>query len=244
MAKKWIAVLLTVCLLAGTVVSAGAYTQKQYQIAEALNKLGLFLGDGTGYSLDNLLGRDDGTTLLVRMLGKEAAAQAGGDHGMPFTDVPAWAKGYVGYAWKNGITNGMSATRFGADEDMTDYMFLTLTLRALNYSDSGENARFVWNNPYPLAKEIGLIDTTLPDGNFTRGEAISVFWNALNCKLNGSEETLAEHLISQGVFTAEEFAQATGTSQENVQGEIVTQKPGSTGSSGGDGNVGSEIFDR
>lgn len=208
MKKKVLSLILTLSLLLGLAAAAGAYTQQQYRIAEALNELGLFLGTDKGYELDTLLGRDDGTTLLVRMLGKEEEAQEGGDFGMPFTDVPYWAKGYVGYAWKHSITNGVSATQFGADQDMTDNMFLTLVLRALGYSDSGEAPLFTWRDPYSLAVEIGLLTDGEPDKDFTRGEAIEIFWRALDVKCFGEEYTLADRLMDQGVFTAGELARA------------------------------------
>lgn len=208
MKKKVVSLILTLTLLLGLTAAAAAYTQQQYRIAEALNELGLFLGTEKGYELDTLLGRDDGTTLLVRMLGKEKAAQEGGDFGMPFTDVPFWAKGYVGYAWKHSITNGVSATEFGADQDMTDNMFLTLVLRALGYSDGGEEPLFTWRDPYGLAVEVGLLTDGEPDKDFTRGEAIEIFWRALDVKCFGEDYTLADRLMDQGVFTVGELAYA------------------------------------
>lgn len=204
MKKRLVSLLLTVVLLMST---AAAYTAEEVRTADAMNELGLFLGTNNGYELDNNLTRAQGVTLLVRMIGKEQAAGAQG-YALPFTDVPGWAGIYIGYAYTNGITNGVSATRFDADGLMTDYMFLTLTLRALGYSDSGENAVFTWNKPYILAKQIGLIDTAAADQNFTRGDAVSVFWNALNARLADGSMTLAESLIAQEVFTAEQLDEA------------------------------------
>lgn len=224
MKKKLIALALTLALMVGMATTASAYTTRQYRIAEAMNHLGLFLGGDNGYALDDLLGRDDGTTLLVRMLGKDAEAKAGGDFGMPFNDVPAWAKGYIGYAWKNKIVNGLgdgTGVHFGPDQDMTDYMFLTLTLRALGYSDSGENPQFVWNNPYDLAQSLGILTTTEPDKDFTRGEALEIFWRALDAQCYGENMTLSQRLIAQGVFTAAELAQAR-VIQKNGRDEIAS----------------------
>ena len=118
--------------------------------ADALNELGLFLGTGNGYELEKGLTRAEGVTLLVRMIGMEETAENGA-YDNSFTDVPDWAAGYIGYAYEKGITNGTGETTFSPDEDMTDYMFLTLVLRALDYSDKGEEPMFVWENPYALA---------------------------------------------------------------------------------------------
>ena len=187
--------------------------------ADALNELGLFLGTGNGYELEKGLTRAEGVTLLVRMIGMEETA-ANGVYDNDFTDVPDWAAGYIGYAYEKGITNGTGETTFSPDEDMTDYMFLTLVLRALDYSDKGEEPMFVWENPYALAGELGLIETVEPDTEFTRADAITIFWNALDAKLNGTEITLADRLVDQEVFTADELAEARDI-QENGRQENV-----------------------
>ena len=250
--KRSISVCLVLALLLGALaIPASALTINQVRSADAMNDLGLFLGTDIGYELENKLTRAQGVTMLVRMIGKEPVAK-NGSFGDPFKDVDAWAKGYVGYAWKNQITNGISANEFGPNMTMTDYMFLTLTLRALGYNDS--QGDFVWNDPYTLAKKVGLISSTTADKDFTRGEAVEVFWNAMNAKLKDKTTTLADSLIAQGIFTAEEFAAAakvqkdgrkeyegqplnpdTGKPAEGVKPEVGTEeeqpeeKPGTSG---------------
>ena len=211
MKKRFLILLVVIALLTS---SAFAATVAQNNTADAMNELGLFMGTNKGYELDNGLTRAQGTTLLVRMIGKEKEANANANtYVTPFADVDAWAAGYVGYAYRNGITNGVSATAFGSNQSMTDYMFLTLTLRALGYSDNGPDALFTWNNPYALAYDLGLISTAAADAVFTRADAVTVFWNALDVKLNGTEDTLADRLVAQGIFTAEELAAARKTQQ-------------------------------
>lgn len=209
MRKKLIALLLAAGLLTSNAmaVNTNTYTPLE-KTADALNHLGLLAGTGTSYDLEAPLRRDAGITLLVKLLGKEGEAKAGGDFGMPFTDVPDWAKGFAGYAWANKITSGVAAERFGSEMAMTDYMFLTLTLHALGYTDSGENPQFVWNDPYAFAHAVGLIDSAEADPVFTRGDAVKIFWNAMAVKFNGGENVLSQSLIQQGVFTAKKFAQA------------------------------------
>ncbi len=200
MKKKIIALLLTASMLTPTI---GAYTNEQVNTADALNNLELFLGNGVDYNLDGVLSRAEGVTLLVRMIGQEKTANKY-DYSAPFTDVPTWASAYVNYAWLNKITNGTSDVTFGSDVRMDEYMFLTLTLRMLGYKDSGENPEFTWDKPYELAESVGLIDKNQIDSEFTRGDAIEVFWNALTL----NDNALAEDLISRGVFTEEEFEAA------------------------------------
>lgn len=223
--KKLFAIVLAAIMLIAAVVPAAAYTVEQENTADALNELGLFQGMGpaVGYALDQNLTRAQGITLLVRMIGKEAEALEG-TYRTPFVDVPTWAAGYVGYAYTNAITNGMGPDKFGSDVQLNDYMFLTLVLRALGYTDAGENAQFTWNDPYDLAKKVGLIDIAAADGSFTRGDAVKVFWNAMSAEIVGKDMTLAESLIEQNIFTAEQFASAEKT-QLNGYTEEAEKEP-------------------
>lgn len=211
-------ILILVLVLALLTSSVFAATPAETNTADALNHLGLFLGTGKGYELDNGLTRAQGITLLVRMIGKEEEANAN-TYENPLTDVPAWAAGYIGYAYENAITNGISETQFGSDQPMTDYMFLTLTLRALGYSDSGEDPLYTWNDPYEVACELGLIASATADGAFTRGDAVSVFWNALSVKLNGEKDTLADRLVAQGIFSADDLDEAKEIREDTVWDE-------------------------
>lgn len=207
--KKIIAAMLLVLTLILSSVTCFAYTSADLRTADALNELGLFQGMGgtKGYALDEGLTRAQGMTLLVRMIGKEEEAQ-NGTYTNKFTDVPTWAKGYVGYAYANGITQGRSETVFDPDGGMTDYMFLTLTLRALGYSDSGINALYTWDKPYDVAYDLGLIDRAVADVTFTRADAVQVFWNAMGVEINGTDDTLSDNLLDQGVFTDAQWEKA------------------------------------
>lgn len=203
--KKKVLTLLTAGMLlaSGTAVHAENYTEHQQRIADALYHVELFRGTNNGYQLGRELTRAEGVTLLVRMLGQEDAAM-NKTYDLPFTDVDDWAIPYVGYAYENGITNGVSDTQFGSQKTMTDYMFITLTLRALGYSDKGEAPQFVWNDPYVLANGVGLIDSAKADDFFTRGDAVEVFWNALA----ENDYAMAKSLRDRGVFTAKELEEA------------------------------------
>ncbi len=211
MTKRILTLLLTLALLA---TCALAYSPEQYNTADALYELGLFKGRTAGikdYALDAGLSRDEGVTLLVRMLGKEEEALAGGGYGNPFHDVPKgeWSESYVGYAKLHGITDGVGVkdgkNLFAPDRAVDDKTFLTLVLRAMDYNDKSAAPQFTWENPYTLAKQLGLIDYTTADSNFTRGEAVAIFWNALDARLNGSTKTLADRLVEQKVFTRAEL---------------------------------------
>lgn len=207
--KRWISLLLAVCVLAGMLaVPVCAATKVETNEADALNSLGLFLGMTTGYGLDYNLTRDQSAMLLVRMLGALDEAETG-KYTHPFNDVAPWASNVVAYAFAKGLIKGYGATRYGGSDTVTDFQYLTIVLRALGYTDNGENDDFFYRTSRKLGKQLGLVDSEADDENFTRGEAVDIFWRALNTKLKGQEKTLAQQLIEQKVFTEEEFALAT-----------------------------------
>ena len=237
MKKKLLALLLAGVLMLSNVAAVDTYTPLD-KTADALNHLGLLAGDGISYDLDASLRRDVGITLLVNMIGKGELDNSGNDFGMPFNDVPDWARSFVGYAWANQITSGVSADRFGSEMEMTDYMFLTMILKALGYVNTGDNAQFVWDDPFAFAYSVGLTDSADPDKAFSRGDAVDVFWNAMDVKFNGSEKTLSEKMIEQGAFTAQEFEKAEEIQEKGrdkyqgvpAQPEVDKEEEGPSGS--------------
>ena len=76
----------------------------QTALAAQLKELDLFLGVGvledgsTDFDLDRAPSRVEAVTMLVRSLGKGVQAELQ-PKTHPFTDVPAWADGYVSYAY-------------------------------------------------------------------------------------------------------------------------------------------------
>ena len=86
--KKLFSILLSLCLLCGTFTAFAAEDTNNTETAEtisetqamadALNLLGLFRGTDLGYELDRALNRAEALTLVVRMVGAEEEALAGG----------------------------------------------------------------------------------------------------------------------------------------------------------------------
>lgn len=224
--KKIISLLLTLSLSASLLLTcaAGAYNKKQLDQADALNHLGLFLGTGQGYELDARLDRSQSITLILRMLGEIAEAEKGG-YTHPFTDVPKWADKYVAYAYEKGYVKGYSATTFGGTDQVSDFQYLTMVLRAMGYSDSGETPDFDYRKSAVLGRELGLVPSAGDDPDFVRGNAVEIFWNAMSTKLKNSDETLSERLIAQKVFTQAQFNTASSYAKNG--------KPSSGGTSSG-----------
>lgn len=171
--------------------------------AQELKELGLFRGvSETDFALGRAPTRVEALVMLIRVLGKENEVTEGvWRH--PFTDVPKWADKYVGYAYSNALTNGQSQTEFGTG-NANAAMYITFVLRALGYSDkNGED--FVWNNPFTLARETGIVSDGVDLENFLRADVVIVSHAALSSYINGSQQTLAEKLVKAGVFTQNQY---------------------------------------
>ena len=212
MKKQLFALVLALCALTSVAFAA---TNEQYNTADALNELGLFLGTDTGYKLDRQLRRSDGIALLVRLLGKEAEAKSG-KYAHPFTDVADWLSPYVAYAKETGLTTGVDDTHYGSEMAMSRAQFFTMVLRALGYADGTD---FTWDAPYALAGEVGLSETDEAAESFTRGDAVVTFWRALAAKTKGTDTALSATLVSAGVFTEQALAEAAETQKNGREAD-------------------------
>ena len=162
--KRILSIALTLCMaLSLFVFPANAASDKAKAAADELHELGLFGGVGTNadgsinYDLDRAPSRAEGVTMLVRMLGKEDEAKAG-TWTTPFSDVADWAKPYVGYAYTNGLTNGVGddgkgGQLFGSNATINATQYLTFVLRSLGY-ESGKD--FQWDKAWELTDELGI----------------------------------------------------------------------------------------
>ena len=189
MRKKLISLLLALILCFAMAIPAVAASDTAIASAENLHLYGLFKGVGTNvdgspnYDLDRGLTRAEAVTLLVRLLGREPAATAG-KWTTPFNDVPDWAKPYVGYAYENKLTNGVSATSFGSEDFVSATQFLTFALRALGY-ESGVD--FEWDAAWVLSDELKITSGQYGAGTeFLRGDAVVVAYYSLYTKTRGN----------------------------------------------------------
>ena len=187
-------------------ISAAARdTSAEEALATDLKQLGLFQGvSDTEFDLGRAPSRTEAVVMLIRFLGKEAEA-ADGRWTHPFTDVPGWADRYVGYAYQKGLTNGVDDTLFGGGATAGSNMYLTFVLRALGYSDTN-GADFSWEDPYTLARNVGILPQGTNTGEFWRADLVRVSYAALPVKLKGGDKALYETLIEAGAFTAAQYA--------------------------------------
>lgn len=199
------------CLMAGLLTcAAGAaqvgtidnnYPGDTEAQAQMLYDLGLFKGTDKGFALEKSMTRAEASVMLTRMLGAEKTALAG-NWKHPFTDVPQWADKYVGWLYQNGLTKGVSATLYGSQRNVTCGQYCIFLTRAHLDADSYQGTAFVDNDEVRQTDEEGFI----------RGDAVSLSARLLstNYAKNGdeSDRSVAEKLIDDGVFTAEQFKNA------------------------------------
>ena len=214
---------LLLCLSAAG-AAEGRNLSRQEGQAMRLEELGLFLGVGkdengfTDFDLDRAPSREEAVTMLVRALGKGAEATGMEKKTHPFTDVPAWADGYVSYAYDQGLTKGISDTAFGAGETATGAMYVTFMLRALNYVD-GED--FTWDDPWALAGTCGIVPETVDRENFLRADAVDVTAAALSANLKGTDTTLSQKLSEEGAISQAAYDRAFQTYEEAMAGIVA-----------------------
>ncbi|MCR3955355.1 MAG: BMP family ABC transporter substrate-binding protein, partial [Gudongella sp.] len=136
-------------LLIGTIVPGFGQTPLHLEEARSLYELKLFQGISASEfvpDLESMSNREQAMTIIARALQWDL------DIGSisPFGDVSRWAQPYVAKAYEIGITNGISATEFGANKNVTQRELATWMLRALGYD--GQEA---WENTAQLSEHIG-----------------------------------------------------------------------------------------
>lgn len=207
--KKSISFLLAIVLLCCIMPSASADVSAAVRAADSLYELGLFQGTGTDadgkpvYELDRAPTRNEAITMLVRLLGKEAEATSG-VWNMPFTDVAAWAKPYVGYAYAHQLTDGTGATTFSGEAKISASQYITFVLRALGYKSGTD---FQWDRAWELSDAIGLTDGryNADSKSFLRGDVTLISFDALSIKPKGSQQTLLETIPVKKPLSSADF---------------------------------------
>lgn len=222
--KKTIALCLGLALSLMVTASASQSPWEAENEAWQLYNMGLFLGTGVDddgnptFALDRQATRAEGVTMLVRLLGAEEEALAG-NWTTPFTDVPDWAKPYVGYAYENGLTVGTSATAFSPGRTITGTQYATFVLRAMGYDSDTD---FPWDDAWDFLVEVGALEEGMYSNEvaFDRGDAVIVSYLALNNGERKEGGTLLEELKEQGAvdltasrcdWDVESFANGSGS---------------------------------
>ncbi len=203
--KKISTILLLVVVLTLFNFNVEAAETKYDSYAEKLSLINVFVGTGNGFDLDRAPTRLEGMVMLIRLLGVEDEAKQLSGETSPFNDVPAWGNGYVVYAYRNGLTKGISSTEFGSQNLLQAKSYITFLLRALGYDDAYGD--FTWAEAVEYAKEIGLLSENMyfeiSSKTFLRDHVAKTSYDALEIKMKSSEITLIEYLIDKGSIDGE-----------------------------------------
>lgn len=204
--RKTSTLILCVALLISLFTPIACALGDTTKYADALHELGLFQGTESGYELERQPTRVEGIVMFVRLIGAEKYVIAS-EYTHPFFDVPTWASSYVGYAYANGLTNGVSENSFGSQAPLSLQQYITFILRALGYNETAGD--FSWNTVIDKAKEINLLGTEQVSDTeeITRGTVVELSWKALTQCQKNSSYTLANSLVENGVFTKEQAVQ-------------------------------------
>lgn len=198
--SKILAVLITVSMLFGmvTVTHAAEFSDvttenKYYEPVKILSGLGIINGyqDGT-FGPDKDVTRAEFATMLMRAM---ASAGIGSTDlaGTPFTDLgdASWAVSDVRTAYDLGIINGMTATTFEPNSNVTFEQALKMIVCALNYGGQAESIQASapgqpWYYGYvQTARSLGLIDNiVMVEGQpAKRSHIAQMIYNALEVNM-------------------------------------------------------------
>ena len=206
--KKKVLFLAMICALCLALATPSlAASNKAAEAAAELNSLGLMTGVGTNadgtidFDLDRAPTRAEAVALLVRLLGRETEATAR-NWSTPFTDVSDWSADYVGYAYANNLTAGISKTVFGGNEPVSAAQYLTFVLRALGYVSGTD---FRWDRAWELTDRLGITGGQYGAFSpFTRGDVAIVSAAALKTSIKNQSKILLE-IIQERQATAEQW---------------------------------------
>lgn len=206
MKKKILSFVMTIAMIFSITTFSQATEAGNYvDEAQQLKILGVFQGTSSGFELTRQPTRLEGLIMLIRLLGVESDAKAMADDTCVFTDVSNFGKGYVNYAYKNGLTNGVGNHLFGSSGKANALSYTTFLLRALGYSDS--TGDFTYSDSLKFAQKIGLYSAAdiseLTSTTFLRDHIAKTSMLALGTKIKSGSQTLFEKLVNQGVISQE-----------------------------------------
>lgn len=176
--------------------------EENSQLAELFFQMGVFKGTDQGFELERAPTRLEGLVMLIRLLGQENAALSMALEPCVFKDVPDWGRGYVNYAYKAGLTKGISESLFGSKDTLEARAYMTYMLRALGYSDALGDFR--WDKSLEKGKELGIMSEDrykgLKNNRFVRGDVAALSYFTLKSKAKDSDHSLLQDLVNQGTI--------------------------------------------
>ena len=178
--KKCVSVVLCLMLTLSISTHAMAAASDEFGLAvDSLREQGIMVGDQNGnLNLESHLTRIEMATILTRLHGGSETVPGHYDWACYYTDVPDWARGYVGYCTANLLMVGYGNQRFGSNDPVTPQMACTVILRAFEYAD-GEGTAWNYDSACSYAIGLGLIEPETAGAELmTRGEMAVLIYRA------------------------------------------------------------------
>ena len=204
---------------------------EQQDAASYLREQGIMIGDQNGQmNLDSCLTRAQLAAVLTRL--NEASEnileeQAFYTEQCRFSDVPDWARPYVGYCYANGLMVGYDASTFGAENGVTPQAACTVVLRYLGLPEDS------WDYSTACEAAISLDLTTVEataKAEISRGDLAIMLYRALDRTGKDVQETgnTASGIISSYKGTALSVGERSGLilSDSNQTSSVVSSDSG------------------
>ena len=182
-------------------VPASAYTPAVLQTASGeLSARGIMVGDETGaMRLEDPLSRAEMAVLLTRLHGGTDMDPGFYTWACYYTDVPEWAKPYVGYCTAMLLVTGYGNAVYGSYDQVTWQMACTVILRYCR-EDSG----WSYATACEYAHQLGLLDQQAnPSSPVTRGEMAVLIYRALH-RQSIPGQTPESIVQAEGITTAQD----------------------------------------
>lgn len=186
-----------------SISTTDTYLSEYTDLADALYRMGFFRGTGNGYELDRISRRDESLVMMLRLLGEETTALNASSTKHPFDDVASWASPYVSYAYQQQLTNGTSASEYSSTMLIEPEQYVTFLLRALGYSDRGDQPDFNYKTSIDTAVSFGIFSQAEADmltaTPLYRDKMVYISYYGLFAYMKDSQKTLLDTLIERGV---------------------------------------------
>ncbi len=184
-----------------------------YEAVGVMTGIGVIKGMGDGIlSPTGNYTRAQAAKIITYMLIGEKAAESLVCTTAPFEDVAAnhWAAGYIAFCVEQGIINGMSATTFEPEGQLTGFQWAKMLLCAVGFGSKGEFVGSSWSlNTAKVAHNVGLFNGDLAGADHValqRQQAILYAFNVLtNVGCVVYSEALGDYIYSYNNYIFDRY---------------------------------------
>ena len=249
--------LASVMLLGMMVVGAGAASYPDVDDAdnieaiEVLQAVKVMQGDEKGnFRPDDSVSRAEMAVVMANLLNLDYQYY---EASCPFTDVPNWARPYVGACYANKIVSGYNATTYGANDTVTAVQAASMMMRALgyfqydsDYADGFETSTVRQGTRIGIFNGVGSSATAA----MSRNQVAQMALNALEATMVDARKTTADITVGSGdtavsISGSVEYIVRTGAPEDKmttaIKTSIVTGQ-GTDGTSGQTIELGEQLY--